>query len=409
MEGLDPSVPLENVSDPKGLHIQFYVLSLSKLFKDLGTGMLAFLIPLYIVNLHSPNFDAVPLVVKAGIVATVFGFSNALSQPFLGKFSDRINRRKPFVLVGLGGFTILSAMYANTDVFEIVVLLRMVQGVTVAAMVPAIVAMVTHFSTTHTRGKAIGIYSSLRGFGFGSGSILGGFIVDQYGFTPAFYACAFLGLLSTLLVYFFVNETYDDSGSADQSLQLQDNNSQFVILAIAIFTMMVGIMVIFAFLPEYETKLNTTKLSLSIAVSAYVLVRVLFQTPVGLLSDRFGRKRILALGLLMNVPIVIGLGQVESIDMLIGLRALQGISMAAVETPLMALAVELTGGSAVSSKISMITASQAAGMALGPLLGGILGGYVSFEAPFNICGIMMILSFFMVLIKIKEPKRIPVD
>lgn len=391
--------------DSQSFNVQFYILSISKLFKDIGTGMLAFLLPLYVVHLHSLSFDAVPLVVKAGIIATVFGLSNALSQPFMGKLADRLDRRKPFVLVGLGGFTLLSVMYANTGYFELVVLFRMMQGITVAAMVPAIVAMVTHLSTSHNRGKAIGIYSSIRGLGFGGGSIMGGLIVDHYSFTFAFYVCAALGLLSTLLIYFYVDETHNNVTDKRKQSISQSNNSQFTILAIAIFTMMVGIMVIFAFLPEYETKLNATKLSLSIAVSAYVLVRVLFQTPMGLLSDKLGRKRVLAFGLLINVPIIFGLGQVESIGLLIFMRGLQGISMAAVETPLMALAVELTDGSSVSSKVSIITASQAGGMAIGPMLGGILGGYVSFETPFNVCGIMMLFSFFLVLFKVKEPKQ----
>jgi len=391
--------------NPQSLSVQFYALSISKLFKDIGTGMLAFLLPLYIIHLHSSNFDAVPLIVKAGVIATVFGLSNALSQPFMGRFTDKLNQRKPFLLVGLAAFTILSVLYANTRSFEIVVILRMVQGVSVAVMVPAIISMVTHLSTSHTRGKAIGLYSSIRGLGFGSGSIIGGFIVDHYSFTLAFYLCAFLGLLSTLLIYFFVDETYGSANDKKQLSKTQKDNYQFTILAIAIFAMMVGIMVIFAFLPEYESRLNATKLSLSIAVSAYVLIRVIFQAPIGILSDKFGRKNILALGLLINIPIIIGLGQVEGIGMLIALRAAQGMSMAAVETPLMALAVELTGGSSVGSKVSIITASQAAGMAIGPLLGGFLGAYVSFETPFNICGIMMLLSFFLVLLKIKEPAK----
>jgi predicted MFS family arabinose efflux permease len=44
-------------------------------------------------------------------------------------------------------------------------------------------------------------------------------------------------------------------------------------------------------------------------------------------------------------------------------------------------------------------------MALGPILGGILGGYVSFETPFNICGVLMLASFVLVVLKVEEPKQ----
>jgi Arabinose efflux permease len=390
--------------DKQKLDPALYVLSLSKLFKDLGTGMLAFLLPLYIVGMDSNIFSETPIVVRAGIIATVFGLSNAISQPFLGRLSDSLNRRKPFVVIGMAGFTLISFIYANTQNFDHLVLLRLVQGLTVGATVPAIVAMVTHMSTSSTRGVAIGIYSTVRGFGFGIGSIIGGIVASYYGFVTAFYMCALLGLASLILISFFVSETHDGIQTKKSSSD-SAQGFQFAILSIAMFMMMAGIMIIFAFLPEYETRLNTGQISLSIAVSAYVIVRVLFQTPMGLISDRMGRKRVIAMGLLLNIPIVIGLGHVDNVTQLIILRAIQGISMAAVETPVMALAVDLAGIS-VSSKVSSITASQAAGMALGPIMGGLLAGYISFEMPFYLCAVMLLLSLLLVLVGIKEPINI---
>lgn len=390
-------------SDHEKLDSALYVLSISKLFKDLGTGMLAFLLPLYIVGLDSNIFSGTPVVVRAGLIATVFGLSNAISQPFLARLSESLDRRKPFVILGMAGFTFISFIYANVNNFDHLVFLRVIQGLTVGATVPAIVAMVTHMSTMHTRGKAIGIYSTMRGFGFGTGSILGGIVSSYYGFVTAFYICALLGLASLILISFFVSETRDGKISGkNRSESFQ--GFQFIILAIAMFMMMTGIMIIFAFLPEYESRLNTGAISLSIAVSAYVVVRVLFQTPMGMVSDSLGRKRIIAMGILLNIPIVIGLGHVDNVIQLIVLRGIQGISMAAVETPVMALAVDLAGIS-VSSRVSSITASQAAGMALGPIFGGLLAGYISFETPFYICALMLLVSLLLVLVFIKEPEK----
>ncbi|MEZ5335087.1 MAG: MFS transporter [Methanolobus sp.] len=397
---MNPEYPETKINADR-LSPALYILSLSKLFKDLGTGMLAFLLPLYIVGLDTGIFSGTPVVVRAGLIATVFGLSNAFSQPFFGRLSDSINKRKPFVVLGTAGFTLISFIYANTGNFDYLIILRIIQGLTVGATVPAIVAMVTHLSTKSTRGKAIGIYSTVRGFAFGTGSILGGIVASYYDFAMAFYVCSILGLASFVLIFFFVSETHDGMPSGKKVTQKAEG-FQFLILGIAMFMMMAGIMIIFAFLPEYETRLNAGEISLSIAVSAYVIVRVLFQIPMGMLSDKLGRKRIIVLGLLLNIPIVIGLGHVATVNQLIFLRALQGISMASVETPVMALAVDLAGPS-VSSKVSSITASQAAGMALGPIMGGILAGYISFEIPFYICAVMLLLSLLLVMAVIKEP------
>lgn len=383
--------------DPK-----LYMLSISKFFKDLGTGILAFLIPLYIVQTHSVFAPEIPDVVKAGIVTTVFGLFNAFSQPISGRLSDRLDKRKPFVIFGLAGFIAASVLYSYVSVFEHVVLLRAIQGITVGAAVPAIIAMVTHFSTSGTRGRAIGIYSSMRGFGYGIGAMVGGIVATYYGFTAGFYLCAFLGLISLLLVQFFVGETHDRYEKQITSL----NNSgslQFHALSFAMFIMMVGIMIIFAFLPEYEVRLQSSQLSLSIAVSAYVISRVILQTPIGMLSDRYGRKRLILYGLLLNIPVVLGLGYVTRVEELIVLRALQGLCMASVETPVMALAVDLAGGASVSARVSSITSAQAAGTAFGPLIGGLLGGYVSFTMPFYVCAAMMAVSLLIVMHMVTEP------
>ncbi len=387
-------------NDRPELDSALYILSASKLAKDIGTGMLAFLLPLYIVGMDSSLFAQTPVVVKAGIIATVFGLSNAISQPLFGRLCDSANRRKPFIIVGTTGFVLISLIYANTDNFDHLVFLRLLQGITVGATVPAIVAMVTHMSTSGTRGTAIGVYSTLRGFGFGLGSIIGGVIATYHSFVIAFYICALLGITSLVLISLFVAETHD-SVQRDKNTSYTGYRPEFVILSIAMFMMMAGIMIIFAFLPEYEQRLNTGKIYLSVAVSAYILVRILFQTPMGMLSDRIGRKKMIVLGLFLNIPVVIGLGHVESVGQLIFLRAFQGISMAAVEISVMALAVDLAGYS-VGSRVSLITASQAAGMAFGPLFGGLLAGYVSFELPFYLCALLLGIALILVIEGIKE-------
>jgi len=127
--------------------------------------------------------------------------------------------------------------------------------------------------------------------------------------------------------------------------------------------------------------------------------------PIGMFSDRFGRKLPILFGIFFNALIVFALGYVPDINSLIFLRLLQGIAMAAVETPLLALAVDIVGEHNISSRISTITSAQAAGVAVGPLIGGIFGGYVSFETPFQISSLMIVLSGIMVWMVLRKGKE----
>ncbi|MBN1134798.1 MAG: MFS transporter [Methanosarcinaceae archaeon] len=393
------------MQESQGISQELYILSLSRFFEDVGTGMLITLIPLYIVDLNSLFLPEMPLMLKAGIVMTVFGLFNAISQPIMGRLSDKIDRRKPFIIFGLVGYTIFSFMYAHVTNYEQLLLLRILQGITVGATIPAIIAMVIHLSTPSTRGKAVGIYTTIRGAGFGTGPIVGGAIATYYGFNTGFYACAVLGLVSFVLVNLLVKETHNNNIEKEQDVNARDGYGSILILAGAMFMMMVGIMMIVALLPEYEVRLQASEFSLGIALSAYMIARLIFQAPMGSLSDNIGRKKLIVGGLLLSAPLVIGTGYVTTINQLIMLRAMQGFTIAAIDTPVIALAGDLSGEGEIGSKLSMITTAYAAGMAVGPIFGGLLAGYMTFETPFFVCAALMFIAGAIVWKKVSEPQQ----
>jgi MFS family permease len=81
------------------IHHEFYILTASLFFGDLGTGILMPLIPLYIKHLGGGM--GMDLEIKSALAFCVFGLFAAVSYPVMGRLSDRIDRRKPFVLAGL--------------------------------------------------------------------------------------------------------------------------------------------------------------------------------------------------------------------------------------------------------------------------------------------------------------------
>jgi MFS family permease len=83
-----------------------------------------------------------------------------------------------------------------------------------------------------------------------------------------------------------------------------------------------------------------TPLLIGVALGAYGLTQALFQIPYGMLSDRFGRRPMIALGLLVFSLGCMVAGLSDSIVGVIIGRALQG--MGAIAAVVIALVADLT-------------------------------------------------------------------
>ncbi|MBE0523731.1 MAG: MFS transporter [Methanosarcinales archaeon] len=377
---------------------EMYILSFSRFFEDFGTGMMVALIPLYIAKLNSVYFQDVPVVVKVGIVMSIFGAVIALSQPFLGVLTDYLGKRKPLILFGLAGFAVISFLYARINLFESLIMLRIIEGLLVGAALPSLMGMLSDLSLPDTKGRVIGMHSTIRGIAFGLGPIFGGAVATYYSYTAGFYLCAVFGTLSLLLVSLFVKETHS-RGKIDTPIKTSKN---ILIISATVFIMMLGTMIVVSLLPEFEGRLGASQFSLGIMISVFMLARLLFQIPIGTISDNFNKTKIIVLGLAVSSILIISLGYASSINELIFIRGLQGIAAAAVNTPLIALAAEIADGSNIGHSMGYIMSANAGGMAIGPLVGGLLAGYISFVTPFYLCAFLMLFSAVLIWIAFNE-------
>ena len=364
-------------------------IAISAFFVEFGTGMLMVLIPLYIQDL--PAGMEASLAIKSALVFSVFGLFAAASYPVMGRLSDRLDSRKPFVLAGFAGFAVLAVACAEIDTFEQLLIIRAAQGIMVGVMVPAILAMLAQVSTKDSRGRSIGIYSTIRGIGPAAGPAAGGIIAGMWGYGAGFYACAVLGLVSLLLVNRIVKETHETrargvrDGGTDRT-----SNGEIKLFVYATFTTMLAIMIVATLLPVYELHLDASVGGLGVSLSAYFSARLFFQTPIGILSDRIGKRNMVAAGLCTTALLLLGMAHVTSVLQLFALMFVAGITSAAVNVPALASGADLASPGMIGQQMSLFPMASAIGMVVGPLLGGIFATQFGFASPFYICAGMMV-------------------
>ncbi|GHB17030.1 MFS transporter [Pseudovibrio japonicus] len=161
------------------------------------------LLDVTIVNLALPviqsELRATPTQLEWVLVIYVLAFGAGL-LPF-GRFGDAFGRMKLFSW-GIIFFISSSLICGLAQNVETLIAARGFQGVTAAMMVPQVLAIVHVLFEPEERGKIIGIFATVNGFGAVAGPILGGAIVSadlaDLSWRPIFLINLPLGLLSLL-------------------------------------------------------------------------------------------------------------------------------------------------------------------------------------------------------------------
>jgi EmrB/QacA subfamily drug resistance transporter len=102
-----------------------------------------------------------------------------------GALTDAYGRRRMFML-GLAGFGVMSALCGLAPNLEILVVLRVLQGMAGAFLVPGSLALITAGFSGPLRGRAFGIWSGAASGTTLLGPALGGILVDTVSWRAAF-------------------------------------------------------------------------------------------------------------------------------------------------------------------------------------------------------------------------------
>ncbi|MCA1579542.1 MAG: MFS transporter [Acidobacteria bacterium] len=135
-------------------------------------------------------------------------------------------------------------------------------------------------------------------------------------------------------------------------------------------------------LPFLQTSLNATAIGLQWVIEAYSLFLSALLLVGGSLGDRYGRRRIFNIGVVVFAIASAGCGLAMNIEQLIAARAVQGIGGALLVPGSLALISASFGAEERGRAIGTWSGFSAITTAIGPVLGGWLVEHVSWRAVF---------------------------
>ena len=157
---------------------------------------------------------------------------------------------------------------------------------------------------------------------------------------------------------------------------------------------MIGLFMVLPLFSLYAAKLSgATPTLMGIAMGIYGLLQALCQIPLGMASDRFGRKPIIAMGLTIFAIGSLIAGFSHSITQTIIGRALQGAG--AVGGTTLALLSDLTRETIRTLSMAIAGITIGVSFALAMLIGPVLMQWYSFPDLFFIAGVLGLVCIFI--------------
>lgn len=181
----------------------------------------------------------------------------------------------------------------------------------------------------------------------------------------------------------------------------------FVGLFIATGAAMLGFGLIEPIMPLYAQSLGASGLMLGLIFAGFAITRGIFAPIMGRLSDQYGRKRILLIGLGLYVLLSAGYILANSPITLTAVRAGQGLASVMVTPIAQSYVGDITPEGEEGAYMNFFYISLFGGMAVGPSVGGYLSDAYSFEAPFLVLAGVALFALLVVLVWV--PERTPTE
>jgi DHA1 family multidrug resistance protein-like MFS transporter len=169
----------------------------------------------------------------------------------------------------------------------------------------------------------------------------------------------------------------------------------------------------YSYFPQYALSLGASVASIGMFTSSFMLMAAILSPYLGEYSDRFGRKRLMVLGLIGDVIFGAMTGLVPSWEWLLVVRGINGAVTAAATVPSEAMLIDLAPPDKIGEVTGFVMSCGMIGRNIGPLFGGTiqwlsvssgLSELDSYRIPYFVDAAFAALSALLIALGIKETR-----
>lgn len=222
--------------------------------------------------------------------------------------------------------------------------------------------------------------------GFGIGPLIGGFLSDYFGMKSAFYTMGGFNFIAFTLGFSLLpkREIHRQRNKVPISYITMIRESKLIKALFTFrFTVALARGIFSCFLPIFAGgSLNLSSSEIGILVSIGFLLNGIFQAPGGRLADRFSRRGLVMLGVIMDAICLSLIPLMNSLGGLLTICIVSSTTRALCLPSATAMIASEGKKYGMGSSMAIFNMAMSIGMATGPLIGGLVFDSIGLKFSF---------------------------
>jgi MFS family permease len=352
------------------------LLGLVSLLNDISSEIIQPILPLFITSLGGGG-------VAVGLIG---GFSDGIPsifQVFSSYWSDRLGKRKPVVVAGYSLSAAAKLLFPASAVWQQLLVLRTVERSGKGIRSAPRDAMISESAVKAARGRGFGLHRALDTSGAVIGSLMAYILWrDGLDFRMIFLIAGVLAVVA-LFPFIYVREGFalPRARSVLSFSDISPKLREFIIIAFIFAIGNFSYMFFILRAQQFFTGLSSVGDPL-LLYAFFNVVYAALSLPIGIWSDRIGRKNVLTIGYALFAATALGFVAVSSVEGLVLLFALYGSVFALVDASQRAFVSDLSQAALRSTSLGLYYGAVGVGAILSGVIAGELWARFGPEATF---------------------------
>ena len=382
-----------------GLEKNAFFTGLTSFFTDTSTKMVYSVMPLFLLSIGASK-TTISLI--EGIAESTASLLKAIS----GYWSDKIGKNKPFMIIGYGITAIITPLYALARIPIQILFFRFFERIGKGLRAAPRDSLISGSIKKNEAGKTFGFQKAMDN----SGAIVGPLIAFlMLSIFPLNYSYIFLlatipAILGVLTIIIFIKEAKTEKKETTNKISLQLLPKKFYFFLIIIFVFTLGNSAD-ALLLVKTSETGIDKSYIPFVYMIFNTVSVLLAIPIGKLSDRIGREKLIILGFLIYAIVYYFFGRFNNINVFIFLFMLYGFYSALTDGSQKAMISDIVSKDLKGTGFGIYHAVLGITLLPASLIAGLLYDKVNSNAPFYFGSVMALIATLLMIIFTVLDKR----